>query len=164
MPWQIDSTATLPIAKERNRTLQQAKPYGVENPSRLPAEYTSGFTSSAMARECGYLSGASQAPEGSPAHQGTGQGRTHGEARLKCAGSVAVCSPCPPAYPWSNNYLGVAVFSLSPAFGILGILYAVFTVVVAGLAVYALVLAIIFLRLRIAELKHAARPRGGSPE
>lgn len=56
--------------------------------------------------------------------------------------------------------------SLSPAVGILGILYAIFTVVVAGLAVYALVLAIVFLRLRlrIAELKRAARPRGGSPE
>ncbi|MDT0168464.1 hypothetical protein [Pseudarthrobacter sp. BRE9] len=53
------------------------------------------------------------------------------------------------------------MFSLSPAFGILGILYAVFTVVVAGLAVYALVLAVIFLRLRIAELKRAAPPKGG---
>jgi hypothetical protein len=38
--------------------------------------------------------------------------------------------------------------NLTPAFGILGILYAVFTIVVAGLAVYALVLAIVFLRLR----------------
>lgn len=56
------------------------------------------------------------------------------------------------------------MFSLSPAVGILGILYAIFTVVVAGLAVYALVLAIVFLRLRIAELKRAARLRGGSPE
>ena len=41
----------------------------------------------------------------------------------------------------------------SPAFGVLGILYSVFMFVVVGLAVYALVLAIIFLRLRIAELK-----------
>ncbi|WP_324642383.1 hypothetical protein [Pseudarthrobacter sp. LT1] len=55
------------------------------------------------------------------------------------------------------------MFSLSPAFGILGILYAAFTLVVAGLAVYALVLAIIFLRLRIAELKRATPP-GGSLE
>jgi hypothetical protein len=54
--------------------------------------------------------------------------------------------------------------TLSPAFEILGILYAVFTVVVAVLAVYALFLAIVFLRLRIAELKRAARPRGGSLE
>ncbi|VII95082.1 hypothetical protein [Arthrobacter sp. DR-2P] len=46
--------------------------------------------------------------------------------------------------------------SLSPAFGIMGILYAVFMITVAVLAVYALVLAIIFLRLRIAELKCAA--------
>lgn len=44
----------------------------------------------------------------------------------------------------------------APAFGIL---YAVFTLVLAGLAVYALVLAIIFLRLRIAELKQAAPPK-----
>jgi tellurite resistance protein TehA-like permease len=51
------------------------------------------------------------------------------------------------------------VTTLTPAFGILGILYAVFTIVLAGLAVYALVLAIIFLRLRIAELKRAARPK-----
>ncbi|BCW78882.1 hypothetical protein [Arthrobacter sp. NicSoilC5] len=55
------------------------------------------------------------------------------------------------------------MFSLSPAFGILGILYAVFTLVVAGLAVYALVLVIIFLRLRIAELKRAANPEGPQP-
>lgn len=53
------------------------------------------------------------------------------------------------------------MFSLSPA---AGILYAIFTIVVAGLAVCALVLAIVFLRLRIAELKRAPRPRGGSPE
>jgi hypothetical protein len=56
------------------------------------------------------------------------------------------------------------MFSLSPAFGILGILYPVFMIVVTVLAVYALVLTIVFLRLRIAELKRAARPRGGSPE
>jgi hypothetical protein len=49
------------------------------------------------------------------------------------------------------------MFSLTPAFGILGILYAAFMIVLAGLAVYALVLAIVFLRLRIAELKRAAR-------
>jgi hypothetical protein len=47
--------------------------------------------------------------------------------------------------------------SLSPAFGIIGILYAVFVIGVAVLAVYALVLAIIFLRLRIAEMKGAGR-------
>ncbi|WP_178996095.1 hypothetical protein [Paenarthrobacter nitroguajacolicus] len=46
--------------------------------------------------------------------------------------------------------------NLSPAFGIIGILYAVFVIAVAVLAVYALVLSIIFLRLRIAELKRAA--------
>ncbi|MDT0168883.1 hypothetical protein [Pseudarthrobacter sp. BRE9] len=38
-------------------------------------------------------------------------------------------------------------------------LYGVLTFVVAILAVYALVLAIIFLRLRIAEMKRAAPPR-----
>lgn len=46
--------------------------------------------------------------------------------------------------------------TLTPAFGILGILYAAFTLVLAGLAVYAL-LSIVFLRLRIAELKKSAR-------
>lgn len=48
---------------------------------------------------------------------------------------------------------------LSPAFGVLGVLYAVFTITVAVLAVYALVLVIVFLRLRIAELKRTAPPR-----
>jgi uncharacterized membrane protein len=52
----------------------------------------------------------------------------------------------------------------SPAFGILGILYAVFMLVLAVMSVYALVLAIIFLRLRIAELKRAARAGGSTPE
>jgi hypothetical protein len=46
--------------------------------------------------------------------------------------------------------------NLSPAFGIIGVLYAVFTIVLAGLVVYALVLTIVFLRLRIAELKRSA--------
>jgi tellurite resistance protein TehA-like permease len=49
-----------------------------------------------------------------------------------------------------------------PAFGVLSVLYAVVTFVVAGLTVYALVLAIMFLRLRIAELKRAARAGNGS--
>jgi uncharacterized membrane protein len=49
--------------------------------------------------------------------------------------------------------------TLTPAFGIIGILYAVFTIVLVGLAVYALVLVIVFLRLRIAELKRAAQTR-----
>ncbi|BCW06151.1 MULTISPECIES: hypothetical protein [Micrococcaceae] len=51
--------------------------------------------------------------------------------------------------------------NLSPAFGIIGILYAVFMIAVAVLAVYALVLVVIFLRLRIAELKRAARAQDG---
>ena len=51
--------------------------------------------------------------------------------------------------------------TLTPAFGIIGILYAVFTIVVAGLAVYTLVLVIVFLRLRIAELKRTAPPKSG---
>ena len=49
--------------------------------------------------------------------------------------------------------------NLSPAFGVLGVLYAIFTIVLAGLAVYALVLVIVFLRLRIAELKQAGRTK-----
>lgn len=52
---------------------------------------------------------------------------------------------------------------LSPAFGALGTLYAVFTFVVAAMAVYALVLAIIFLRLRIAELKRSSPPKNRPP-
>ncbi|WP_411375554.1 hypothetical protein ACLH0K_03970 [Arthrobacter sp. MPF02] len=51
--------------------------------------------------------------------------------------------------------------NLSPAFSILGTLYAVFTIVVAGLAVYALILGIVFLRLRIAELKRTVPPKNG---
>jgi tellurite resistance protein TehA-like permease len=47
--------------------------------------------------------------------------------------------------------------NLSPAFSVIGVLYAIVTFVLAGLAVYALVLVIVFLRLRIAELKQAAR-------
>ncbi|WP_189337513.1 hypothetical protein [Arthrobacter sp. AFG7.2] len=47
--------------------------------------------------------------------------------------------------------------NVSPAFGIIGTLYAVVTVVLAALAIYALVLVIIFLPLRIAELKRAER-------
>lgn len=58
-----------------------------------------------------------------------------------------------------NDYLGV-VMSLSPAFGVMGILYAVFMVVLAVMAVYTLFLAIVFLRLRIAELKRAAPTKG----
>ena len=53
--------------------------------------------------------------------------------------------------------------SLSPAFGILGVLYAVFTIALAVMAVYALVLVIIFLRLRIAELKRNAKVEGSGP-
>lgn len=49
--------------------------------------------------------------------------------------------------------------NVSPAFGVIGVLYAIVTIVLAGLAVYALVLVIVFLRLRIAELKQAARPK-----
>lgn len=44
------------------------------------------------------------------------------------------------------------------SFGILGILYSVVMVAIAVLVVYALVLGIIFLRLRIKELRSAALP------
>ncbi|WP_345449332.1 hypothetical protein [Arthrobacter gyeryongensis] len=49
--------------------------------------------------------------------------------------------------------------NVSSAFGVIGVLYAIFTIVLAGLAVYALVLVIVFLRLRIAELKQAGRSK-----
>lgn len=42
----------------------------------------------------------------------------------------------------------------------MGILYAVFMIALAVMAVYTLFLAMVFLRLRIAELKRAAPPRG----
>ncbi|WP_197432403.1 hypothetical protein [Pseudarthrobacter sp. GA104] len=48
--------------------------------------------------------------------------------------------------------------NLSPAFGVIGVLYAIFMTLLAGLAVYALVLVIVFLRVRINELNKAARP------
>lgn len=47
--------------------------------------------------------------------------------------------------------------NVNPAVGVFGVLYVVLMMVLAGLAVYALVLAIVFLRLRIAELKRAVR-------
>ncbi|ABM09626.1 MULTISPECIES: hypothetical protein [Micrococcaceae] len=43
-------------------------------------------------------------------------------------------------------------------FSFVGILYSVVTVAVAALVIYALVLAIIFLRLRIRELKRGQEP------
>lgn len=51
------------------------------------------------------------------------------------------------------------MFNLSPAFSFLGILSAALSIVLAALAVYALVLVIVFLRLRIAELKRTAPPK-----
>ena len=53
--------------------------------------------------------------------------------------------------------------NVSPAFGVIGVLYALFTIVLAGLAVYALVLVIVFLQLRIAELKQAGRSKDRPP-
>jgi hypothetical protein len=49
------------------------------------------------------------------------------------------------------------------SFGILGILYSVVMVAIAAMAIYALVLVIIFLRLRIKQLKAAplAEPDNG---
>ena len=46
-----------------------------------------------------------------------------------------------------------------PAFSVLGTISAVIMIVLALLAAYALVLVIVFLRLRIAELKRFAPPR-----
>lgn len=45
-------------------------------------------------------------------------------------------------------------------FGIISVLYMVVSAVVVGLATYVLVFAIVFLRLRIAELKRALPLRG----
>lgn len=51
----------------------------------------------------------------------------------------------------THKYWGLRVVS----FGILGILYAVLMAAIAVMAIYALALVIIFLRLRIKELKAA---------
>lgn len=51
---------------------------------------------------------------------------------------------------------------MAPQFGIVAVLYIAVMAVLIGLAIYALVLIITFLRLRIAELKRAAPPTGGS--
>lgn len=53
--------------------------------------------------------------------------------------------------------------NLSPAFGVIGVLYAIVTIALAGLAVYALLLVIVFLRLRIVELKQATQPKDNPP-
>lgn len=52
--------------------------------------------------------------------------------------------------------------NLGPSFGILAVLYIVVMAVMIGLAIYVLFLVITFLRLRIAELKRAAPPKGSS--
>lgn len=53
--------------------------------------------------------------------------------------------------------------TLTPAFGILGFLYAAFMIVLAALAVYAPVLAIVLLRLRTVERKRAAPSKNNPP-
>ena len=57
--------------------------------------------------------------------------------------------------------MGVAIQWI-PLIGIVAVLYAAFPILLAGLAVDALVLTIVFLRLRIAELKRSA-PSKNSP-
>jgi hypothetical protein len=52
--------------------------------------------------------------------------------------------------------------NLVPSFGILAVLYIAVTAVLTGLAIYVLILVITFLRLRIAEMKRAAPPKGDS--
>lgn len=51
--------------------------------------------------------------------------------------------------------------NVSPAAGILAVLYIAVMAVLIGLSVYVLVLIITFLRLRIAELKKRAAPPAG---
>jgi uncharacterized membrane protein len=48
------------------------------------------------------------------------------------------------------------------SFGILGILYSAVLIAISALAVYALVLVVIFLRLRIRELKATQTPDPGN--
>ncbi|MFF1252636.1 hypothetical protein ACFVYC_09085 [Pseudarthrobacter sp. NPDC058329] len=50
--------------------------------------------------------------------------------------------------------------NLAPSFGILAVLYIVVMAVLIGLAIYVLILVITFLRLRIAELRRTAPPKG----
>ena len=54
--------------------------------------------------------------------------------------------------------------NVGPSFGILAVLYIIVMAVLIGLAVYVLILVITFLRLRIAELKRTAPPKGSSGE
>lgn len=55
----------------------------------------------------------------------------------------------------SNDYLWVV---MGPSVGILDVLYAIFMIVLAVPAVYAVLLSIVFLRRHIAELKRAVQP------
>jgi hypothetical protein len=48
----------------------------------------------------------------------------------------------------------------APGLGILAVLYIIVMAVLIGLAVYVLILVITFLRLRIAELRRTAPPKG----
>ncbi|MCQ6271105.1 hypothetical protein M8J71_11495 [Pseudarthrobacter sp. R1] len=48
----------------------------------------------------------------------------------------------------------------APGLGILAVLYIAVMAVLIGLAVYVLILVITFLRLRIAELRRTAPPKG----
>jgi len=48
----------------------------------------------------------------------------------------------------------------APGLGILAVLYIVVMAVLIGLAFYVLILVITFLRLRIAELRRSAPPKG----
>lgn len=61
---------------------------------------------------------------------------------------------------WGNHTsIGGNPVSTIGVFGILPVLYVIVMAVLIGLAIYVLVLAIIFLRLRIAELKRAQPPQ-----
>jgi hypothetical protein len=60
-----------------------------------------------------------------------------------------------------HNYWGYFV-NVAPSFGILAVLYFVVTAVLTSLAIYILILGITFLRLRIAEMKRGAPPKGDS--
>lgn len=52
--------------------------------------------------------------------------------------------------------------NLAPGFGVMAVLYAVVMAVLIGLAIYVMILLVTFPRLRIAEVRRAAPPKGSS--
>lgn len=78
-------------------------------------------------------------------------------------GVLMALSGCTSASSLQSGVQRNAAANPVPVFSVLGAVSAVVMIVVAILATYALVLAIIYLRLRIAELKRTAPPQNRPP-